>query len=271
MATTVRGRSRRRARRRCSGSRAGQIGLRLRQIGLQDRCRWAVLQTARAPRQCGWSVRARSLHEARMGRPRFGRSRSRMAIPEPSSNKRQRADVQQGRRFVVEVAGTTLALTAVIGGGDRPCRTGCHAAGWYREYGLVLGHSSSDRARTRTEMGSVGRLSCVRTLEVLSGSAERVIGRWFRIRGRHLRSRRQRDFGFCYPKVRSCSKLSLTLAQWDRKLHPHRGALVARAEIIPVNLLWVMPAKGDVMAVVIVGAGVLGASAAFHLARMGQW
>ena len=45
---------------------------------------------------------------------------------------------------------------------------------------------------------------------------------------------------------------------------------MARAEIIPVNLLWVMPAKGDVMGIVIIGAGVLGASAAFHLARMGQ-
>src|ERR1700761_8637896 len=31
-----------------------------------------------------------------------------------------------------------------------------------------------------------------------------------------------------------------------------------------------MPAKGDVMGIVIVGAGVLGASAAFHLARMGE-
>jgi D-amino-acid dehydrogenase len=44
---------------------------------------------------------------------------------------------------------------------------------------------------------------------------------------------------------------------------------VVRAEIIPVNLLWVMPAKGVVMRIVIIGAGVLGASAAFHLARMG--
>jgi D-amino-acid dehydrogenase len=45
---------------------------------------------------------------------------------------------------------------------------------------------------------------------------------------------------------------------------------MARAEIIPVNLPWVMPAKGDVLQIVIVGSGILGASAAFHLARMGQ-
>jgi D-amino-acid dehydrogenase len=44
---------------------------------------------------------------------------------------------------------------------------------------------------------------------------------------------------------------------------------VVRAEITPVNLLWVMPAKGVVMRIVIVGAGVLGASAAFHLGRSG--
>jgi D-amino-acid dehydrogenase len=44
---------------------------------------------------------------------------------------------------------------------------------------------------------------------------------------------------------------------------------MVRAEITPVNLLWVMPAKGDVMQIVIIGAGVLGASAAFHLARAG--
>ena len=36
-----------------------------------------------------------------------------------------------------------------------------------------------------------------------------------------------------------------------------------------MNLLWVMPAKGDVMRIVIIGAGVLGASTAFHLARAG--
>jgi D-amino-acid dehydrogenase len=42
-----------------------------------------------------------------------------------------------------------------------------------------------------------------------------------------------------------------------------------RAEIIPVNLLWVMPAKGVVMRIVVIGAGVLGASAAFHLTRAG--
>jgi D-amino-acid dehydrogenase len=36
-----------------------------------------------------------------------------------------------------------------------------------------------------------------------------------------------------------------------------------------VNLLWVMPAKGDVMRIVIIGAGVVGASAAFHLVRAG--
>ena len=49
----------------------------------------------------------------------------------------------------------------------------------------------------------------------------------------------------------------------------HRGALIARAEIIPVNLLWIMPAKGVVMRIVVVGAGILGASVAFHLAREG--
>ena len=49
----------------------------------------------------------------------------------------------------------------------------------------------------------------------------------------------------------------------------HRGALAVGAEIKPVNLLWVMPAKGVVMRIVIVGAGVLGASAAFHLVRNG--
>jgi D-amino-acid dehydrogenase len=36
-----------------------------------------------------------------------------------------------------------------------------------------------------------------------------------------------------------------------------------------VNLLWVMPAKGVVVHIVIIGAGILGASAAFHLARAG--
>ena len=36
-----------------------------------------------------------------------------------------------------------------------------------------------------------------------------------------------------------------------------------------MNLLWVMPAKGVVVRIVIIGAGVLGASAAFHLARPG--
>ena len=51
--------------------------------------------------------------------------------------------------------------------------------------------------------------------------------------------------------------------------HLHRGALAVRAEITPVNLLWVMPAKGVVMRIVIIGAGVLGASTAFHLARAG--
>ena len=49
----------------------------------------------------------------------------------------------------------------------------------------------------------------------------------------------------------------------------NRGAPVVGAEITPANLLWVMPAKGVVMRIVIVGAGVLGASAAFHLARSG--
>jgi D-amino-acid dehydrogenase len=37
-----------------------------------------------------------------------------------------------------------------------------------------------------------------------------------------------------------------------------------------VNLIWIMPAKGDVMRIVIIGAGVLGASTAFHLAGMGE-
>jgi D-amino-acid dehydrogenase len=45
---------------------------------------------------------------------------------------------------------------------------------------------------------------------------------------------------------------------------------MARAEIIPVNLLWVMPAKGGVVHIVIIGSGILGASTAFHLARMGR-
>jgi D-amino-acid dehydrogenase len=36
-----------------------------------------------------------------------------------------------------------------------------------------------------------------------------------------------------------------------------------------VNLLWIMPAKEDVMHIAIVGAGILGASTAFHLARSG--
>jgi D-amino-acid dehydrogenase len=36
-----------------------------------------------------------------------------------------------------------------------------------------------------------------------------------------------------------------------------------------VNLIWIMPAKGGVMRIVIIGAGVLGASTAFHLAGMG--
>jgi D-amino-acid dehydrogenase len=36
-----------------------------------------------------------------------------------------------------------------------------------------------------------------------------------------------------------------------------------------VNLLWIMPAKGGLMRIVIVGAGVLGASTAFHIAGMG--
>jgi D-amino-acid dehydrogenase len=49
----------------------------------------------------------------------------------------------------------------------------------------------------------------------------------------------------------------------------HRGAFIVKAENIPVNLLWVMPAKGVVMRIVVVGAGVLGASAAFHLALSG--
>jgi D-amino-acid dehydrogenase len=49
---------------------------------------------------------------------------------------------------------------------------------------------------------------------------------------------------------------------------PHRGALVVRAEIIPANLIWIMPAKGDVH-IVVVGAGILGASTAFHAARVG--
>jgi D-amino-acid dehydrogenase len=37
-----------------------------------------------------------------------------------------------------------------------------------------------------------------------------------------------------------------------------------------VNLLWVMPAKGDVVHIVIIGSGILGASTAFHLAGMGR-
>jgi D-amino-acid dehydrogenase len=49
----------------------------------------------------------------------------------------------------------------------------------------------------------------------------------------------------------------------------HRGVLNARAEIKPANLLWIMPAKGDVVHIVIVGAGILGASTGFHLARAG--
>jgi D-amino-acid dehydrogenase len=49
----------------------------------------------------------------------------------------------------------------------------------------------------------------------------------------------------------------------------HRGALAVRAEIIPANLLWIMPAKGVVMHVIVVGAGILGASTAYHLARAG--
>jgi D-amino-acid dehydrogenase len=36
-----------------------------------------------------------------------------------------------------------------------------------------------------------------------------------------------------------------------------------------VNLIWIMPAKGGVMRIVIIGAGVLGSSTAFHLAGMG--
>jgi D-amino-acid dehydrogenase len=35
-----------------------------------------------------------------------------------------------------------------------------------------------------------------------------------------------------------------------------------------MNLIWIMPAKGGVMRIVIIGAGVLGASTAFHLAGM---
>ncbi len=49
----------------------------------------------------------------------------------------------------------------------------------------------------------------------------------------------------------------------------HRGALVVRAEIIPANLLWIMPAKGVVLHIIVVGAGILGASTAYHLARAG--
>ena len=52
-------------------------------------------------------------------------------------------------------------------------------------------------------------------------------------------------------------------------LSAHRGAPYARAENIPVNLLWIMPAKGVVMHIVVVGAGILGASTGFHLARAG--
>jgi D-amino-acid dehydrogenase len=62
---------------------------------------------------------------------------------------------------------------------------------------------------------------------------------------------------------------ALTFGLSRRNWQPHRGALASRAEITPVNLLWVMPAKGVLMRIVIIGAGVLGASAAFHLARMG--
>jgi D-amino-acid dehydrogenase len=61
----------------------------------------------------------------------------------------------------------------------------------------------------------------------------------------------------------------LTFRASGRMSTPHRGVLASRAEITPVNLLWVMPAKGDVVKIVIIGGGVLGASAAFHLARTG--
>ena len=50
----------------------------------------------------------------------------------------------------------------------------------------------------------------------------------------------------------------------------HTGVPAYRAEIIPVEPVWVVPAKGVVvMRIVVVGAGILGASTAYHLAREG--
>jgi D-amino-acid dehydrogenase len=68
---------------------------------------------------------------------------------------------------------------------------------------------------------------------------------------------------------RAIAALGLTFRASGRMSTPHRGVLASRAEITPVNLLWVMPAKEDVVKIVIIGGGVLGASAAFHLARTG--
>src|ERR1700722_19313444 len=65
------------------------------------------------------------------------------------------------------------------------------------------------------------------------------------------------------PSVRPAGASGLTSRPGRRKWCLHRGALAVRAEITPVNLLWVMPAKGVVMRIVIIGAGVLGASAGF--------
>ena len=43
------------------------------------------------------------------------------------------------------------------------------------------------------------------------------------------------------------SEAGLTSRQRSRMWRLHRGALRSRAEIIPVNLIWIMPAKGGVM------------------------
>ena len=131
-------------------------------------------------------------------------------------------------------------------------------------------------------MGSVGRRSWFRVSRFLfevgrlgfrSGDRAEATG-WRSVAcfARRGTIARDRNVDRCYRTIVGDSKwpVRLTYIRMHRTLMPHRGALAARAEIIPVNLLWVMPAKGDVMGIVIVGAGVLGASAAFHLARMGE-